>query len=88
MHFSALVKAVFAMAMLAQGTAACNGKADDCCWNDEAGCDNQHGLKNPCWRPEYQANLCKNFKTDAGGPVSCNGADCCAISTGWGRGCP
>lgn len=67
--------------------AHCNGKDNDCCFNNFDGCRNQHGSIETC---TLHPSLCSNFKTDAahGAHVpSCNGADCCVITTGLGGSC-
>lgn len=67
--------------------AHCDGTDNDCCFNNFDGCRNQHGSIETC---TLHPNLCSNFKTDAahGAHVpSCNGADCCVITTGLGGSC-
>ncbi|CAG8956492.1 hypothetical protein HYFRA_00003878 [Hymenoscyphus fraxineus] len=75
---------------LAHVAVACSGKDQDCCWNNMDGCVNQHGHfgQTPCAKKSYREDFCENFKTDRGARVSCDGADCCRISTGKGRSCP
>ncbi|KAK0120200.1 hypothetical protein ONS95_011606 [Cadophora gregata] len=84
MQFSTLIKSTFAILALTQTAIACSGRDQDCCWNDFDGCVNQHGqfAQSPCTKQSYQDDFCANFG------VNCDGADCCSISTGKGRGCP
>ncbi|KAH9866123.1 hypothetical protein J1614_008687, partial [Plenodomus biglobosus] len=72
--------AAFLALLLPSVVLACNGKDQDCCWNDRQGCENQHFDGDSCG-PQHEADFCEHFG------VSC-GADCCQISTGWGRACP
>ncbi|RDW72898.1 hypothetical protein BP6252_06805 [Coleophoma cylindrospora] len=72
---------IAAIALMAPLVSACSPD-QDCCWSSRQGCRNQHHTrKGDCDDPNYVLDYCENFG------VSC-GADCCAISTGWGRGCP
>ncbi|KAF4988687.1 hypothetical protein FDECE_14960 [Fusarium decemcellulare] len=56
----------------------------DCCYSSEAACFRQLG-----WGPgNIYCPLHKYCATSYNIPrTKCN-ADCCSISTGWGRGCP
>lgn len=66
--------------------ANCNDK-NDCCFNNYDGCRNQGLKRKTC---KNNDRLCSKFKTDkAHGEVvpSCDGADCCVISTGLGGSC-
>ncbi|CBY01159.1 predicted protein [Plenodomus lingam JN3] len=80
MQFSTIFNAAVAALLLPSVVLACNGIEQDCCWNDKQGCMNQHKNWDVCGK-SHEANFCENYK------VSC-GADCCQISTGWGRACP
>lgn len=60
---------------------------DDCCFNDAAGCENQGFGSDYCNGPTGSTKMCSNFLTTAGTVPSCDGADCCEISTGWGGSC-
>ncbi|KAJ0114466.1 hypothetical protein J7T55_010856 [Diaporthe amygdali] len=69
------------LAVMVSVTVACD-PSQDCCWSGRGGCRNQHKTRNGvCDEPAYQLDFCNNFGVECG-------ADCCAISTGWGRGCP
>lgn len=59
------------------------GTDNDCCYNSVDSCINQHFKYRSC----KKATLCENQKTLTGAVPSCNGADCCVISTGLGGSC-
>ncbi|XMA14722.1 hypothetical protein WAI453_007513 [Rhynchosporium graminicola] len=75
------------MALFVQSGAACT-ISQDCCWggNDAGlnGCENQHHPADKCHTAAYEADFC--FRN--GVTVQDCDADCCSISTKWGRVCP
>ncbi|KAH7368420.1 hypothetical protein B0T11DRAFT_326607 [Plectosphaerella cucumerina] len=56
----------------------------DCCYSSEAACFRQLGYVSG----NIFCPLHKYCATDYNIPRSKCNADCCSISTGWGRGCP
>ncbi|OGM46825.1 hypothetical protein ABOM_005029 [Aspergillus bombycis] len=84
MQVPSIVQTTLLLALGFSSMAAACKQSQDCCWNDVKGCFNQHSpaQKTLCQTAEYAAQFCTNFG------VKCDGADCCSISTGKGRGCP
>ncbi|KAG4441805.1 hypothetical protein IFR05_002729 [Cadophora sp. M221] len=95
MQFATFATFLAAMAAITPAVMACN-QAQDCCWggkdNGYSGCKNQHhgaaeiiGVSDhPCTTELYA----KDFCSKRGVTVAQCDADCCQISTGFGRACP
>ncbi|RDI76582.1 hypothetical protein Vi05172_g13430 [Venturia inaequalis] len=64
----------------------CND-ANDCCFNNYDGCRNQHHSHHYC---THSDRFCRRFLTDKDHGIkipSCDGWDCCKITTGEGGSC-
>ncbi|ENH98538.1 hypothetical protein COCC4DRAFT_45971 [Bipolaris maydis ATCC 48331] len=69
-----------------KGSGNCH-KDDDCCYSSKAACERQQIAGIPTW---INCNVkgAVTYCSDVGITLAQCDADCCAISTTWGRGCP